>query len=1082
MADNGHRNLDALIAQIRRGERSDGAIDALINTVQSLRHHADDAAAVRRILQASEEATRHALQTLEFHIDNSPMAVVEWNPLDGVSRWSAGAARMFGYESRDLADGDWRQRIIQNYSKVQGLFEQLLRGTLPRFACVTEARRKDGRIIHCQFHNSALTAEDGSIISVLSQAVELTERFEAEARMTESQRRLEFHIDNSPIAIMEWGPDFRWRRWSGGAQRIFGWTADEAIGQSFAEWDFIHEADTSSIWPQVQQMLAGELPRFSAVNRNVRKDGSIIWCEWHSSAMIDESGKVISVLSHATDITDRVTAEEGLRDTRHALEQHLDNSPVAIVEWGPDFKFRRWSRGAERIYGYTSEMMVGTNFETMDPPMIHPQDMPRAMAHVNLLLSGQSARDSIIVRNLRKDGSTVWMHWHGSSLYDEQGKLVSVLSQGIDISEQMAAEAKLRASESELRAAFDLTLVGMTQVDPATRRYISVNEEFCKITGYSAGELRQMDPFQLTHPDDQPKLMRQAEAVLRGETDQYVDTRRCIRKDGKVVWLHVAATMLRDSEGRPQRVIAAAIDITHRMNTEQALRESERRLALLVSNLPGMAYRCNNDRDWTMTFVSDRALDLTGYTAAEFIAGKTLWSQLLHPNESERIWSEVQAAVDQRRPFELEYRLRRRDGQWRWVWEQGQGVFVDDQLIALEGFITDVTERKVAEQELKSAKDRAEAASRAKDRFIASLSHELRTPLTPVRALLSVLRDDARLPADVRDDLQMVHRNVQIESRLIDDLLDITRLVRGDVEMESDRIDLHPMIRQAVENAAAGPDAKEHQLHTELNAVSTFIMGDSRRVQQVLWNVLGNAIKFTPSGGAVTIATDNPDPQTLRVTVTDTGIGIAAEHLPYIFEAFERGEAEHRYEYTGLGLGLAIARSLSERMKGTITAHSDGAGQGTTLTIKFPVAPPAAKLPAQKPAPPTRKSGGTQCAIEKVLLVEDHTATAEILARLISRDGAEVTVARSMDEALAVARSATFDLILSDIGLPGGTGNDLLRTLRDEGNQTPAIAISGYGMSSDIAASRAAGFSAHLTKPVDFDQLRNAISDVVSAT
>jgi CheY-like chemotaxis protein len=259
-------------------------------------------------------------------------------------------------------------------------------------------------------------------------------------------------------------------------------------------------------------------------------------------------------------------------------------------------------------------------------------------------------------------------------------------------------------------------------------------------------------------------------------------------------------------------------------------------------------------------------------------------------------------------------------------------------------------------------------------------------------------------------------------------------------------------------------------------------MGDAQRLQQVLWNVLGNAIKFTKSGGDVTVASDNPDAKTLRIRVTDTGIGIAPEHLPYIFEAFERGEAVHRYEYTGLGLGLAIARSLTEKMSGTIKAHSAGAGQGTTLTITFPLAPAAAKLPVQQVAPTIRKAESV-CAhkVERVLLVEDHTATAEILSRLIARDGAEVAVARSMDEALAVARGGQFDLILSDIGLPGGTGHDLLRTLRAEGNTTPAIAISGYGMTSDIAASRAAGFCAHLTKPVDFDQLRNAISDVVAS-
>ncbi|MDW8262451.1 MAG: PAS domain S-box protein, partial [Phycisphaerales bacterium] len=859
----------------------------------------------------------------------------------------------------------------------------------------------------------------------------------------------------------------------------------EVLGQSFLDHPFIFEADYDVVRRQMDQLLRGQLPRFSAVYRTYRRDGSVIWCEWHHSAMTDPEGLVVSVLSQAVDITDRVRAEVELRHSRQVIESHLDNSPLAIVEWGPDFRFLRWSRGAERIFGYSAGEMIGRAFDKLDHPLIHPDDLAGVMQHVERLVSGKSVRDSITARNFRKDGSVVWMNWHSSSLYDAGGRLVSVLSSGIDVTDRVNAEQALRESEKEFRAAFQLALVGMTQVDPITRRYLSVNEQFCRITGYTEAELRQMDPLQITHPEDRARLEARAAEVLSGKTDHYIDQRRCIRKDGKVIWLHVAATLLRDEKGQPVRVVSAALDITDRVEVEQQLRESQRILKLLVSNLPGMAYRCRNDRDWTMIFASERAIDLTGHSAEDLTSGRVTWSSLLHPDEADALWNTVQQAVAERRPFQLEYRLRHRDGSWRWMWEQGQGVYDEaGNLLALEGFITDVTERKRAEQQLAAERDRAEAASRAKDRFIATLSHELRSPLTPARALLSVLRDDPRLPADVRCDLQTVHRNVQIESRLIDDLLDVTRLARGDVEIEWQICDVHPLITAAVNSARSTPQARGINFRIEPNATARHARIDPHRLTQVLWNLLENATKFTPAGGTVSVRTFNPPPADgparICIEVQDTGVGIAPEHMPHIFEPFERGESRHRYQYTGLGLGLAIARSLTEKMGGTISAESQGPGCGATFTITLPTAAAPWGIPAEQPADSQQPDFSSALVVPdglRVLLVEDHTTTGEILGRLLGRIGCRTTVASSSAEALRAAAEEEFDLILSDIGLPDGSGHELLRVLRQRGLKAPAIALSGYGMSSDLESSRAAGFVRHLTKPIDFQTLRAAIAE-----
>jgi CheY-like chemotaxis protein/anti-sigma regulatory factor (Ser/Thr protein kinase) len=291
--------------------------------------------------------------------------------------------------------------------------------------------------------------------------------------------------------------------------------------------------------------------------------------------------------------------------------------------------------------------------------------------------------------------------------------------------------------------------------------------------------------------------------------------------------------------------------------------------------------------------------------------------------------------------------------------------------------------------------------------------------------------------------------------------------------------DAHVLIEQALKNAEASLDKKVIHFGRSLNARRSGVTADAHRLGQVLANLLGNAIKFTPSGGMITVSTEDDSSGGLRVSVSDTGIGIDASHLEHIFEPFERGELQHRYEYTGLGLGLAIARSLLTRMNGVISAASEGEGRGARFTFILPDAEFApvlrrAAVPAQTGAPPAAEPmHGLNN--RSVLLVEDHPATADILARLLRRHGCAVKTVATKAAAMEAVSAEKFDVILSDIGLPDGSGHELLHALRQRGVTTPAIALSGYGAAGDIAASADAGFAEHLTKPVDFDFLRSAI-------
>lgn len=373
-----------------------------------------------------------------------------------------------------------------------------------------------------------------------------------------------------------------------------------------------------------------------------------------------------------------------------------------------------------------------------------------------------------------------------------------------------------------------------------------------------------------------------------------------------------------------------------------------------------------------------------------------------------------------------------------------------------------VIELQAAKEAAESARVEAEQAGRAKDDFLAVLSHELRTPLTPVLAGLSLLAAEERLSERARDILEVARRNVELESRLIDDLLDVTRIAHGRVELDRRRVELRGVVERAIEVCRTDLEARLLELDVDLDAAECHLDADAARLQQVFWNLLKNAVKFTPPGGHVSVTCRRNDEQAI-VSVRDTGIGLLAGEAEAVFDAFRQSDRPGARGRGGLGLGLTIARALVERHGGRIEVRSDGENRGAVFEVFLPL------------ATPIRDHARDQAAAERgqpvpglrVLLVEDHQDTAEMMTLLLEMDGHLVQTAGTLRAALEVAERERFDLVLSDLGLPDGSGLDLMPGLRRKGLSVPGIALSGYGRESDIAQSREAGFSRHLVKPVD---------------
>lgn len=360
------------------------------------------------------------------------------------------------------------------------------------------------------------------------------------------------------------------------------------------------------------------------------------------------------------------------------------------------------------------------------------------------------------------------------------------------------------------------------------------------------------------------------------------------------------------------------------------------------------------------------------------------------------------------------------------------------------------------------ARAEAERASAAKDKFLAMLSHELRTPLTPVLASVATMEKENNLSEPMQESLQLIRRNVELEARLIDDLLDLTRISKGKVQLSFENVDAHTLLRNALEICQLDIAEKKLELGIELNAREFHLRADPARLQQIFWNLIKNAVKFTPDGGKLFVRSRNDAAGQFQFEVEDSGCGINGDALPKIFHAFEQGG---QTQLGGLGLGLAISKALVEAHHGSITAMSEGQDRGAKFTAIFPTCLPNPKQESVSPPELAVKRKSF-----RLLLVEDHEDTNLSLTRMLRRRGYEVHPAYDVRTALELAAANEFDVLVSDIGLPDGTGTDLFKTLRSQ-KHICGIALSGYGMEEDICRSRNVGFSHHLVKPVDLNKL-----------
>ena len=457
-----------------------------------------------------------------------------------------------------------------------------------------------------------------------------------------------------------------------------------------------------------------------------------------------------------------------------------------------------------------------------------------------------------------------------------------------------------------------------------------------------------------------------------------------------------------------------------------------------------------------LIYVSDSFLQLIGRSLEE--VRETGWLDRIHSedrDEIRRVWADHGRAGT---PWSVEYRILGADGACYHILSRGVPVLDESGGVrSWAGLNLDISDRMESEIALRQAKDR----------FLAILSHELRTPLTPLLTAAQLLDHDDTVPPHLRKTVETVRRNTELEARLIDDLLDISRIAQGKLSINAEVLDLHRLVVNVVEMYRRELNIKQITLQLDLRARKCHVEGDAARIQQILWNLLKNAVKFTPPGGRIVIASRSRHGW-IAIRVVDNGSGIPRDQLPFIFDAFHQAGRRDASQVGGLGLGLSITKGLVELHGGEIEVSSDGDGQGTSFQVK---------LRTVEGVEDPRQTGewvpmsGERETPPRVLLVDDHEDTLTLISMALRRNGFDVITANSVASALETAKETPFDVLVSDIGLPDGSGIDLIGRL-----ECPrGIALTGFGAEEDVRRSREAGFREHLTKPVGVRELLQAI-------
>ena len=991
---------------------------------------------------------------------------------------------------------------------------------------------------------------DGQTVGIGIILTDITETKQVQEALRQSEEHLRLVVQQMPVMMDAFDADWNIIVWNRECERITGYSAEEIIGNPRARELLYPDAAYRT------RMFA----EHRAQDESYRdwewditcKDGSLKTIAWSNiSKQFTIPGWVTWGIG--IDTTDRKRAEEALKTSQERLLLAQKVGKIGSFEWNLQTKQLTWTQELEALYGLAPGSFGGNYKDWLKA--LHPDDRTQAKQEVRCILT-QGLDFNMEYRILWPDGSIHWIASRAQVFNDDTGKPWRMIGVHKDITERKQAEEALRESEERFRVMFNQAAVGIALVG-LDGYFIQVNPAMSEITGYSTDELLQMRIQDISHPEEQQVDFEGFQRVVAREINGYSVEKRYFHKNGSIIWVNVTVSAVWDSNGQPKYGVGIIEDISER---QAALRERKRAEAsqqFLVKASTMLAASLDYETtlnnvahlavpslaDWCLVdvFHADASIRQIAIACADPSKQATLeelrrryppdpkqpnsaWQRLLKGESilyPELTDVQMVASAQNDQHLQLLRSLGKRSVMIVPIQSRQQVLGVISFAASESGRCYNPADLALAEdiarraataidnarlyRDSEAARNAAQEANRMKDEFLAILSHELRSPLNAILGWTQMLRTRKFSEEATARALETIERNARVQTQLIEDLLDVSRIIRGKLSLNIRPLNLASVIDAAINTVRPAADAKGIQLEFIPTAKAGLISGDANRLQQVVWNLLSNSIKFTPQGGRVEIRVDSQTKDLsgrlyTQIQVTDTGKGISPEFLPHVFDRFRQADSTTTRSYGGLGLGLAIVRHLVELHGGTVQAESPGQEQGATFTVKLPLleksrdvshsrkkspshlltnTPVTSKrLPADAPnvvSTPLSLSASQPLADLRVLVVDDEADTRDYLIAALKESGAQVTGVASVSQALSEIGQLLPDILVTDIGMPGEDGYSLIQQVRalapEQGGLIAAVAVTAYASEEDAKRAIAAGFQVHLPKPVESPQL-----------
>ncbi len=867
--------------------------------------------------------------------------------------------------------------------------------------------------------------------------------------------------------------------WNKSAERIFGYKAEEVLGKSILVLIPSDRHDEESMI--LTKIRAGErVEHYKTIRR--RKDGTLIDISLTISPIKGPNGKIIGASKIAHEIEDIEqtqqlrASEERYRTLFNSIDEGFCIIELIFDEAGKpvDYRFLEINPAFERLTGIPAdEALRGAPISQLVPNF----EERWYQLYGNVVLTGEPVR--------AVEGSEAMGRWFDVNAFrigGQKSRKVAVLFN--NITDRKRAEDELRKSDARLRLALDIAGISTFEIDLITDA-VQTDEIGREIYGFEKDEPLTFAKVQSHfHPDDYDHVLQSVSSALSPTgSDEFEVEQRIIRANGETRWIRVRGRAFFEGEGKARRAVTCLgtyIDITEHkqaeLEREQLLKqlETERsRLQYLFTKAPAFVATLRGP-EHVFELTNPAYLQLIGHRD---VIGKTA-REALPEIEGQGFFELLDNVFQTGEAFtgrELSVELQRDPAG---ALEQRVVNFVYQPIFEVDGSVSGIFAHGVDITEQVQARKEAETANRAKDEFLATLSHELRTPLNAILGWSRMLNEGTLNEDTKKRALETIQRNAQVQSQLIDDILDVSRIISGKLKLEVRPIELSSVVESAIESVLPAAQAKEIRLQRVLDSGSSMISGDPNRLQQVIWNLLSNAVKFTPKGGRVQIRLERVNSH-VEIIVTDSGIGISPEVLPYIFDRFRQADSATTRRYGGLGLGLAIVRHLVEMHGGTVEAESKGEEQGAIFTVRLPlIAVRSIDVSSegnQRVHPTDSRNVPFECTSEleglHILVVDDEEDGRTLVTTVLESCGAVVTAVDSAAEALKAIQKRRPDILISDLGMPEEDGYSLIRKVRaltaDQGGQIPAAALTAYARVEDRMRVLRAGFQIHLPKPVE---------------